>query len=71
MKHLQSCLQTTQKASLKKIICKVWRGITRDYLENRYQSMPRHIQGVIDIGGGHTKYKVINIYNLRQLLVNK
>ena len=33
--------------------------------------MPRCIQGIVDVGGGHTNYKVINIYNLRQLSVNK
>ena len=44
-----------------------WRGIPRDYLENLYQSMPCRIQGVVNIGGGNTKYRVTNIYYLKQL----
>ena len=34
----------------------VWRGITQEYLENLYQSMPRRMQAVIAAQGGHTKY---------------
>ena len=41
---------------LKKIARKVWMGITQDYLENLYQSMPRQMQAVIAAKGGHTKY---------------
>ena len=41
---------------LKKIARKVWRGITQDYLENLYQSMPQRMQTVIQAQGGHTKY---------------
>jgi len=41
---------------LKKIARKVWRGITSAYLVILYQSIPRHMQAVIDGQGGHIKY---------------
>ena len=41
---------------LMKIARKVWRKITPDYLKGLYESMPRRMQAVIDVQGGHTKY---------------
>ena len=46
----------TSTDGLKRIACKVWRGVTPEYLDNLYQSMPRRMQAVIAAKGGHTKY---------------
>ena len=35
---------------------KVWKAITPQYLQTPYELMPRHMQAVIDVEGGHTKY---------------
>ena len=60
IKHLLSC-----------IVHKVLRGITGNYLENLYQSLPHRMQGVLGVRGGHIKYWDTNIYYLRQFSVIK
>ena len=69
MKHFQSRMHAGSEAGLKKIVHKVWRGITRDYFKNLYQLLPHHMQAIIDMVRGHTKYWVTNIYYLKQFLV--
>ena len=56
MKHIQTGECATSEAGLKKVARRVWRGITRDYLEKLYESMPCRMQAVVDAQGGHTKY---------------
>ena len=56
MKHMQRKERATSTDGLKKIARKVWRGITPEYLQNLYQSMPRRMAAVIEAQGGHTKY---------------
>ena len=41
---------------MKKVMRKVWKGITTQYLQSVYKSMPRRMEAVIAAGGGHTKY---------------
>ena len=55
----------------KKIACKVWKGITPDYLNNLYKAMPRHMQAVIDAKGGHNKYRKQFMSFLCDKIVNK
>ena len=56
VKHLQREERATSKEGIKKIAKKVWRQVTPEYLESLYQSMPRRMQAVVDVHGGHTKY---------------
>jgi hypothetical protein len=53
---LQRKEKATSTDGLKNIARQVWRGITQEYLENLYQSMPQRMQAVIAAQGGHTKY---------------
>ena len=48
--------KATSTDGLKKIARKVWRGVTTEYVDNLYQSMPRQMQAVIAAKGGYTKY---------------
>jgi len=48
------------KKTLKKVALKVWRRITTQYLENPYESMPRHMAAVVEANRGHIKYKFVN-----------
>ena len=56
MKHKQRKEQATSAERLKRIACKVWKGISSEYLKKIYKSMPRRMQAVIDAEGSHTKY---------------
>ena len=56
LKDMQKKKQAISAEGHKKIACKVWKGITPDYLNNLYKAMPRHMQAVIDAKGGHIKY---------------
>ena len=56
MKDMQRQERATSIAELIKITQKVWRSITRKYLENLYASMPRRMQAVVDNAGKYTKY---------------
>ena len=54
IKNLWSRMKQAQKSeqsTSKKLLKKVWRGFTPEYLENLYQIMPRRMQAVIDNSG--------------------
>ena len=44
------------KEGIKKLVRKVWRAVTPEYLKNIYSSMSRRMAAVIVTQGGHTKY---------------
>ena len=50
---------------------KVWKAITPQYLQTPYELMPRRMQAVIDVEGGHTKYWVLYWPFMCNQLVNK
>ena len=56
MKYIQRQKRATSEAGLKKIARRFWGVITREYLQNLYESMPHRIQAVIDTAKGHTKH---------------
>ena len=56
MKNMKKKERATSAEGHKKIACKVWKGITSEYLKNLYEAMPTHMQAVIDGEGGHIKY---------------
>ena len=56
MKHEQRREQATSMAGLKKITQKVWKNLKLDYVERLYASLPKWMEAVILVGGGHTKY---------------
>ena len=56
MKHIQRRERATSEVGLKKIARRVWRGLTREYLQSLYESMPGRMQAVVDAAGGHTKH---------------
>ena len=35
---------------------KVWQQVSPEYLEKRYELLPRQVKAVIAAGRGHTKY---------------
>ena len=43
-------------AGLKKIAQKVWKNLKLDYVERLYASLPKRMEAVVLVGGGHTKY---------------
>ena len=53
---MQKKERATSAEGHKKIARKVWKGITAEYLNNLYEAMPRHMQTVIDVKGGHIKH---------------
>ena len=53
MKRKENATSTDR---LKKIARKEQRGVTPEYLDNLYQSMPQKMQAVIAAKGGQTKY---------------
>ena len=56
---------------MKKVVRRVWRGITTQYLQIVYESMPRRMEAVIAAGGGHTKYwNSLMLYQSMNLSVN-
>jgi hypothetical protein len=56
MKDMQREERATSIDGLKKIARKVWGKVLPEYLKKLYESMPRRMQAVIDVKGGHTKY---------------
>ena len=40
---------------LKKVASRIWRGITQEYLQELYASMPKRMNAVICLQGGNTK----------------
>ena len=44
-----------RKVLTEKIISKFGKGITPEYLQILYKSIPRHMKAVIAAEGGHTK----------------
>ena len=48
--------RATSIEGLKRIAWRVWQAITPQYFQTLYKLMPRRMQAVIDIEGGHTKY---------------
>ena len=40
---------------MKKVARRIWRGITQDYLQELYASMPKTMNAVISVQGGNTK----------------
>ena len=56
MQHPLRAKIPTCKEGIQKVCLRVWRGITPAYLKKLYESMPRRMKAVIDVGGGHTKY---------------
>ena len=56
MKHALSRERPSSAEGIKKVVKRVWRGITPEYLETLYESMPRRMEACIAAGGGHTKY---------------
>ena len=53
--HKQIATQRGRRI-IKKTTQKIWRQVTPEYLESLYQSMPRHMQAVVDAQRGHTRY---------------
>jgi len=44
-----------ENEELKKVARRIWRGITQEYLQELYASMPKRMYAVIGVQGGHTK----------------
>ena len=58
VKHAQRREHATLIPGLKKIACRVWRQVTREYIHTLYESMPRQMAAVSQARGGHTRYQI-------------
>ena len=56
MKNELSDERPTSEEGVKKIVSRVWKKISLNYLLQLFESMLRHRQAVINAAGGHTKY---------------
>ena len=71
MKNKLKDERPTSADGIKQVCRRVWRDIGPDYLVKLYESMPRRMQAVIDVKGGHTKYWTCSIFIYLMILYKK